>query len=173
MNKGLEVIEAYWLYDVSLDKIQVVVHPQSIIHSMVEFEDHSVKAQLGIPDMRIPIQYALTYPDRLPLDVPVMDFSSMAALTFEPPDMERFPCLQLAFQAQQQGNTYPAVLNAANEIAVESFLAGQIKFTQIPELIDEMLQSHSPVKVKEVYEYIEIDSLIREKSREFIKMKQY
>lgn len=172
MNKGLEVIEAYWLYDVPLEKISVVIHPQSIIHSMVEFEDMSVKAQLGIPDMRIPIQYALTFPERLALDVPRMDFSTVSNLTFEQPDVERFPCLKLAYQAIEQGDTYPTVLNAANEIAVEAFLNEQIGFTQIPVLIDQMLQKHKPLKIREVYEYTEVDSEIRQRAKELIKLKQ-
>ena len=172
MNKGLEVIEAYWLYDVPLEKISVVIHPQSIIHSMVQFEDMSIKAQMGIPDMRIPIQYALTHPDRLPLDVPQMDFLTINNLTFEQPDLNRFPCLKLAYQALEQGDTYPTVLNAANEIAVEAFLNEQIGFTQIPVLIERMLQIHKPLKIREVYDYTEVDSEIRQKSKELIKLKQ-
>ena len=127
MNKGLEVIEAHWLFDVSLDKIEVLVHPQSIVHSLVEFIDGSVVAQLGIPDMRIPIQYALSFPHRFQLDVPVMDFTKITSLTFSMPDLERFPCLKLAYDALESGKTYPAVLNAANEVAVAAFLENRLK----------------------------------------------
>jgi 1-deoxy-D-xylulose-5-phosphate reductoisomerase len=172
MNKGLEVIEAYWLYNIELSKIEVVIHPQSIIHSMVEFEDNSIKAQLGIPDMRIPIQYALSYPERIELEVPQMDFNQVRSLTFEPPDTDKFPCLKLAYQAIEDGETYPAVLNAANEIAVDAFLKHKILFTEIPQIIEETLQKHTPVKVEELYQYGEIDKSARLQAAEIIKMKQ-
>jgi 1-deoxy-D-xylulose-5-phosphate reductoisomerase len=172
MNKGLEVIEAYWLYKIPLTKIEVVIHPQSIIHSMVEFEDFSIKAQLGIPDMRIPIQYALSYPGRLPLKVPMMDFNSIRSLTFEPPDMEKFPCLKLAYQAVEAGKTYPAVLNAANEVAVEAFLKEKIGFLQIAEIIQNMMDAHEPENVHELYQFIEVDKIARQKTQQFIKLKQ-
>jgi len=172
MNKGLEVIEAYWLYEIPLEQIEVVIHPQSIIHSMVEFEDNSIKAQLGIPDMRIPIQYALTYPDRLSLDVPAMDFTKYRSLTFDRPDYVKFPCLKLAFEALKSGESYPAVLNAANEVAVQEFLNHNISFRQIPDTIDQMLQNHVSSKVREIYEYIEIDSRARDLTKELIKLKQ-
>lgn len=142
MNKGLEVIEAFWLFGLALDKIDVVIHPQSIIHSMVEFVDGSVKAQLSVPDMRMPIQYALTYPDRLPSDFPRLDFSRWHTLTFHAPDFDKFPCLQLATQALQEGGTAPAVLNAANEEAVQAFLEARLRFDQIPAMISETLQQH-------------------------------
>jgi 1-deoxy-D-xylulose-5-phosphate reductoisomerase len=135
MNKGLEIIEARWLFDMPAEQVQVVVHPQSIIHSMVEYVDGSVIAQLGVADMGIPILYALNYPDRLPWPDERLDLTRVGALTFEAPDVERFPCLRLAREALAAGGCAPAVLNAANEIAVAAFLGGHIRFTQIAELI--------------------------------------
>ncbi|MDR1155475.1 MAG: 1-deoxy-D-xylulose-5-phosphate reductoisomerase [Bacteroidales bacterium] len=140
MNKGLEVIEARWLFDVPAERIEVLVHPQSVIHSMVQFMDGSVKAQLGVPDMKAPIQYALSYPRRLHSDFPRLDFSKYASLTFEKPDMQRFPAPVLAFQALKDGGNRPCVMNAANEAAVEAFLHGQIGFTDIPRLIEQAMQ---------------------------------
>ena len=145
MNKGLEVIEAHWLFGLPASKIEVIVHPQSIIHSMVEFVDGSVKAQLGIPDMKLPIQYALTYPERPASAFTRLDFAALARMTFLAPDMEKFPCLALAFQALKSGGTAPAVLNAANEVAVEHFLGGRIRFSAIPALIEEALTRHQAV----------------------------
>ena len=142
MNKGLEVIEACWLFDLTADHITVVIHPHSIIHSMVQFIDGSVKAQLGVPDMRVPIQLAISYPDRLASDFERYDLISGPALTFEEPDMKRFPCLKLAFQAIETGGTAPAVMNAANEIAVQAFLQDRIGFYDIAETIDQCLQIH-------------------------------
>ncbi len=142
MNKGLEVIEAHWLFDVPLERIHVLVHPQSIIHSMVEFVDGSIKAQLGVPDMRLPIQYALTYPDRLPNRFPRLDFSLWRQLDFHEPDFEKFVCLKLAYAALREGGTAPAVLNAANEEAVHAFLRETIRFDQISHLVDRALQKH-------------------------------
>jgi 1-deoxy-D-xylulose-5-phosphate reductoisomerase len=142
MNKGLEFIEARHLFDVSPDKIKVVVHPQSIIHSMVGFVDGSVLAQLGIPDMKGPIGFALAYPDRLPLQLEFPDFTTLAQLTFEPPDIERFPCLALALEACARGGTLPAVLNAANEIVVNAFLQRRIGFIDIPRVIQETMDRH-------------------------------
>ena len=139
MNKGLEVIEAHWLFGLSPDRINIVVHPQSIIHSFVTFVDGSVKAQLGVPDMKVPIQYALTFPYRWSAPHERIDWTVLGSLDFEEPDFERFPCLQLAFEALQQGGTAPAVLNAANEAAVELFLAERIGFTDIPRLIERAL----------------------------------
>ena len=139
MNKGLEVIEAHWLFDVSADDIQVVVHPQSVIHSIVQFRDGSAKAQLGAPDMRVPIQYALTYPDRWPAAHPRLDWTALGTLSFEAPDGERFPCLALAFQALRTGGAAPAVLNAANEEAVTLFLENRIPFVDIAHLIESTL----------------------------------
>ena len=143
MNKGLEVIEARWLFDVAAERVQVVVHPQSIIHSMVEYIDGSVIAQLGVADMGIPILYALTYPAGCPVPAERLDLTRVGSLSFEEPDTGRFPCLALARQALEAGDCAPAILNAANEVAVAAFLAGQIRFTQIPELIAEAL-GHVP-----------------------------
>jgi 1-deoxy-D-xylulose-5-phosphate reductoisomerase len=140
MNKGLEVIEARWLFDVPAERIEVLVHPQSVIHSMVQFTDGSVKAQLGVPDMKVPIQYALSYPYRLDSNFPRLDFTKYASLTFEQPDMQRFPALGLAFQALKDGGNRPCVMNAANEAAVEAFLCGRIGFTDIPKLIEQAMQ---------------------------------
>jgi 1-deoxy-D-xylulose-5-phosphate reductoisomerase len=139
MNKGLEVIEAHWLFDVDPSRIDVVVHPQSIIHSMVEFTDGSVKAQLGVPDMKIPIHYALTAPDRLAANYERMDITRIGTLTFEEPDTAAFPCLGLAYDALETGGTAPACLNAANEVAVAAFLRGEISFPRIASLIEESL----------------------------------
>ena len=139
MNKGLEVIEARWLFDVTAERVQVVVHPQSVIHSMVEYVDGSVIAQLGVADMGIPILYALTYPRRLPCPAERLDLTRVGSLSFEEPDTDRFPCLSLARQALEAGECAPAILNAANEVAVAAFLAGQIRFTRIPALIAEAL----------------------------------
>jgi 1-deoxy-D-xylulose-5-phosphate reductoisomerase len=172
MNKGLEVIEAFWLYQVNLDQIEVIVHPQSIIHSMVVFQDNSIKAQLGVPDMRIPIQYALSYPDHFDLDVPETDFARLAQLTFEKPDLGTFRCLQLAFDALESGGTAPAILNAANEIAVDAFLKKQIGFLQIAGLIEETLNRIPVGTASTLEEYMEIDALARKNAMELIKSKQ-
>ncbi|MDQ6694999.1 MAG: 1-deoxy-D-xylulose-5-phosphate reductoisomerase [Chloroflexota bacterium] len=148
MNKGLEVIEAHWLFGVDFDSIEVVVHPESIIHSMVRFVDGSAKAQLGLPDMRVPIQYALTYPQRyLNSAHPRADWAELGALHFEPVDMGRFRCLSLAFSAGKLGGTYPTVMAAADEIAVASFLKGQIRFGAIPGIIEEVLSKHAEMVV--------------------------
>jgi 1-deoxy-D-xylulose-5-phosphate reductoisomerase len=143
MNKGLEVIEARWLFDIPESKIDILVHPQSVVHSMVEFMDGSVIAQLGTTDMRQPIQYALTYPERCESSVAGLNWATATSLEFAPPDMERFPCIQLAYQAIRQGGTAPAVLNAADEIAVQAFLEGRIPFTRIPRLIEDTLNAHA------------------------------
>ena len=143
MNKGLEVLEAHWLFGVPFERIDVVVHPQSIVHSMVEFVDRSVLAQLGMPDMGIPILYALTYPDRLPCPAPALDLVKLGTLTFEAPDESAFPCLGLARQAGRAGGAAPLVLNAANEVAVAGFLAGRCGFMDIPRLIGDALDAHA------------------------------
>ena len=144
MNKGLEIIEARWLFDIQYEKIEVVVHPQSIIHSMVEFIDGSIKAHLGQTDMRIPIQYALSYPDRFESPLPSLDFVELGNLSFEKPDIENFPCLGYAYDAIKLGKTYPAVLNAANEEAVAAFLRGEVGFADIPYVIKHVLDDHTP-----------------------------
>jgi len=153
MNKGLEVIEAKWLFDVAVDKIDVVIHPQSIVHSMVEYNDGSVIAQLGVPDMRGPIAYALSYPDRLNEVISPLDLCKIGTLEFYPPDFDKFRNLKLAYRATQTGGTMPAVLNAANEIAVEEFIEGRIGFIDIPYIVEETIDAHistEPTSVKEV-----------------------
>ena len=142
MNKGLEVIEAYWLFNMEVSQIDIVVHPQSIIHSMVEFKDGSVKAQMGVPDMKIPIQYALTYPRHLEAQWERLDFKSLGNLSFQAPDYERFPCIKLAYNALDKMGTSPAVLNMANDYCVYKFLNGEIKFTDIPMVIESAMNNH-------------------------------
>jgi 1-deoxy-D-xylulose-5-phosphate reductoisomerase len=139
MNKGLEVIEARWLFDMPPRQIDVVIHPQSVVHSMVEFSDGSVLAQLGATDMRLPIQYAFSYPERWPTPVPPLDMTRAGVLEFEPPDTERFPCLGLAYRAIEHGGGWPVVLNAANELAVQAFLEQRLPFAGIPRLIEAVL----------------------------------
>ncbi len=158
MNKGLEVIEAKWLFNMPLEKIDVLVHPQSVIHSMVQFEDGSVKAQLGVPDMRLPIQYALTYPLRLPLPYDRLDFGKYANLTFEKPDREVFPCLDMAFKASATGGGTPCVMNAANEAAVKMFMEEKIKFTDIPRIIENAISTAPSVHPQTIEEYIALDA---------------
>lgn len=157
MNKGLEVIEAHWLFNVAYEQIEVVVHPQSIIHSLVEFSDGSVLAQLGWPDMKLPIQYALSYPQRWGRAVAGFDLFKVASMTFEKPDLEKFPCLGLAFQAGQDGGIMPCVLNAANEIAVMSFLQKKIGFTAIARVVGETLQRYSPAPANSLEQLLDID----------------
>ncbi len=142
MNKGLEVIEARWLFDVPAERIQILIHPESIIHSMVEFVDGAVVAQLGPPDMRLPISYALGFPARLPLSGPRLDLARIGRLNFELPSFERFPCLGLAYRALELGGTAPAALNAANEVAVHAFLARRIRYRHIPAVVQETLSRH-------------------------------
>ena len=143
MNKGLEVIEAKWLFGIGLDQIHVLVHPQSVVHSMVEFHDGAIMAQLGEPDMRVPISYAITYPKRVQTDFPRVDFMLNNSFTFEKPDFMAFPCLRLAFEAAKTGNCLPAVMNAANEAAVGLFLGNKISFLQIPELIEKAMEAYT------------------------------
>jgi 1-deoxy-D-xylulose-5-phosphate reductoisomerase len=161
MNKGLEIIEARWLFDVEPDRVQVIVHPQSIVHSMVEYVDGSVIAQLGVADMGIPILYAFTYPGRLPAAAERLDLTRVGALTFEEPDAERFPCLALARRALQEGGIAPVVLNAANEVAVAAFLAGHVRFVQIPELIDRALARVSTRRLDEIETCVDVDAETR------------
>lgn len=162
MNKGLEIIEAYWLFDLPLEKIVPVIHPQSIIHSMVTFTDGSTKAQMGYPDMKVPIQYALTWPNRLPLETPRMDFNKLRELTFEPVDFERFPCLKLAMDAISEGGYAPAVLNASNEVAVERFLAGEIPYITISEIVEKSLENIHCSEILSVETLTQIDNDARE-----------
>lgn len=169
MNKGLEVIEAKWLFDIQLENIEVIIHPQSVVHSMVEYTDGSVMAQMGIADMRIPILYALTYPDRWELDLPRLDLPGQGSLTFEKPDTERFPCLDLAYQAARTGGTLPAVMNGANEEAVKSFLDGEIKFSFIPEVIEKTMKAHDVLSLDSLESVLRADRWARDKARAFIR----
>jgi len=169
MNKGLEVIEAKWLFGVDYSRIEVVVHPQSIIHSAVEFLDGSVIAQMGLPDMRLPIQYALTYPERVAGSIPRLKLSGLRELTFEEPDTERFPSLRLAFEAGRAGGAMPAVLNAANEVAVDSFLKGLLPFTGIPVVVAGVMEKHRGVSRPGLEEIVAADRWARETGRKLIK----
>jgi 1-deoxy-D-xylulose-5-phosphate reductoisomerase len=163
MNKGLEVIEASWLFNIPQNKIDVVIHPQSIIHSMVEFIDGSIKAQMGIPNMRIPIQYALTYPNRLENKNDRLDLLKLQELNFFEPDLKKFPCLKIAYKALEEGGTAPTIMNAANEVAVELFLNSKIKFTEIYEIIEKTLNTLPAKKIKNIDSIIEADRFTREK----------
>jgi 1-deoxy-D-xylulose-5-phosphate reductoisomerase len=165
MNKGLEVIEAHWLFDVPPSRVEVLVHPQSIIHSLVEFVDGTVLAQLGVTDMRMPIQYALSYPERWHAAIPGMDFTRAMKLDFEPPDHERFPCLGLAYRALEGGGTLPAVLNAANEEAVAGFLDGRVPFVGVPELIRAVMDAHETRPVSAIEDVLAADAWAREQAR--------
>ncbi len=161
MNKGLEVIEAHYIFKIPAEKIKVVIHPQSIIHSMVEFIDGSIKAQLSIPDMKIPIQYALTYPERLPLETKKISFPDLEKMTFYEPDTDKFECLGLAYQALKSGGIAPAVLNAANEVAVNMFLSGEINFNRIPELIRDSLNNQPNIISPTIEDIFEADASTR------------
>jgi len=161
MNKGLEVIEAKSLFKVSLDMIKVLIHPQSMIHSMVSFRDGSIIAQLGIPDMKVAIAYAMSYPERLPLRQPIPDFVNIDPLTFKKPDLDKFPCLALAYRAGKAGGTLPAVLNASNEMAVRAFLDRRIPFVKISEVIGRIMEIHSVVANPELSDIIEADRWAR------------
>ncbi|NTU67902.1 MAG: 1-deoxy-D-xylulose-5-phosphate reductoisomerase [Chlorobiaceae bacterium] len=168
MNKGLEVIEAHWLFNMPADRIGVVVHPQSIIHSMVEYIDGCVMAQLGVPDMRAPIAYAMAWPERCQSGIERLDLTKTGNLTFQEPDTERFPSLRLAYDALRAAKTFPAVLNAANEIAVAAFLDGRISFTGIPELVDMTMQAHEAWEPVELDEYLEADRWARRMAEQLI-----
>ena len=157
MNKGLEVIEAYWLFDISKDMIEIIIHPQSIIHSMVEFKDKSVKAQLGLPDMKIPIQYALTYPNHSNADWDELDLTGIESLTFEKPDFNKFPCMRLAFDALEQEGTAPALLNVVNEYSVYRFLNNEISFIEIPQLIERAFDEHDFIKEPSIDDVLNIE----------------
>ena len=163
MNKGLEVTEAHWLFNMSFDNISVLIHPQSIVHSMVEFIDGSVKAQLSFPDMRLPIQYALSYPDRAANPgLPTIDWDNLSSLTFEQPDLEKFPCLRLAIEAGRNGGTCPVVLCAADEVAVEMFLSERIGFTGIAEMVERVLEQHIKVDRPELEDIVAADAWARD-----------
>ena len=169
MNKGLEVIEAKWLFNMPINKIEVLIHPQSIIHSMVEFIDGSIIAQLGVPDMRTPIQYALTYPDRISAPCERLNLSRLKQLTFEEPDYDRFPCLKLAYDALNLGDSTCIVLNGANEVAVNYFLQGKIKFTDIYKLVYDVLESHKNTVINSLDDVLSIDDWSKKKTSEMLK----
>jgi 1-deoxy-D-xylulose 5-phosphate reductoisomerase len=166
MNKGFEMIEAKWLFDVAPQQIEIVVHPQSIIHSMVQFADSSIKAQLGLPDMRLPIQYALTYPDRIFSGLERLDFYKCKSLTFDEPDLNKFRNLQFAFEAVKQGGNIPCVLNAANEIAVDAFLKDRCGFLQMSEIIEQTMQAVSFIEQPSLDDYIQTNTEARKKATE-------
>ncbi len=166
MNKGLEVIEARWLFDVGADRIDVVVHPQSVVHSLVELTDGSMIAQLGVTDMRLPIQYAFSYPDRWPGPVPSLNLARAARLEFDAPDVAAFPCLRLAYRALDAERALPVVLNAANEVAVARFLDGRLAFTSIPEVIERTMDARPPAEVGTLEQVRSLDRWAREHARE-------
>src|SRR3989338_147164 len=168
MNKGLEVIEAHWLYHIPYEKIEIVIHPQSIMHSLVQFHDRSVIAQLGLPDMKIPIQYALSYPKRLPSSSKPLNLAEIKNLEFKEPDFEAFPCLKYAYEAGAIGGTLPAAMNAANEVAVWSFLGDKIRFFDIPILIKMAMDSHSLIKNPTIQEILDSDKKTKEETRKII-----
>ncbi len=169
MNKGLEVIEAKHLFGVSHDIIEVLIHPQSVVHSMVAYRDGAVIAQLGIPDMKGAIAYAMSYPERLPLNQPIPDFVNIGALTFQQPDLEKFPCLALAYKACETGGTLPATLNAANEVAVHAFLKQRISFVKIPEVISNTMERHSVVANPALSDIMEADKWAREMAGKMVR----
>ena len=161
-NKGLEVIEAHWLFDVDYDQIEVLIHPESVLHSAIEYVDGAVIGQMGTPDMRLPIQYALTYPDRLPIgDSQSLDLTALASLHFKKPDTTRFPALTLAIQAGKIGGSMPCVLNAANEVANKAFRDGKIRFLDIYHLVEEAMKQHQPIENPTLEELLEIDQKTR------------
>ena len=168
MNKGFEVIEARWLFDLSPEQIEVVIHPQSIIHSLVQFGDASIKAQLGTPDMRVPIIYALFHPERRHADLPKLDLLTAGNLSFFKPDTERFPCLQLAYDAMKTGGTAPAILNAANEIAVQYFLENKASFLQIPQIIEKVLGQMPIIDNPDIHQIDEADKEARNLAKKFL-----
>lgn len=169
MNKGLEVIEARWLFGLKPEQVDVVVHPQSIIHSLVQFEDGSIKAQLGLPDMRLPIQFAMSYPQRLKSNFPRFDFANYPALTFEKPDMETFRNLALAFEALGRGGNMPCVLNAANEVAVQEFLQDRIGFLQMSDIVEQCLSKMNYIASPVLEDYVNTDKETRIKAKELIR----
>jgi 1-deoxy-D-xylulose-5-phosphate reductoisomerase len=165
MNKGLEVIEARWLFGIEAGRVEVLIHPQSVVHSMVEFVDGTVLAQLGVTDMRLPVQYALSYPERWAAAIPGLDFSRPLSLDFLPPDRGRFPCLELGYRALAAGGSMPAVLNAANEEAVGAFLEEKITFPAIPECVAEVMDAHRPAPLSSLDDVLAADAWARESAR--------
>ena len=168
MNKGLEVVEARWLFDIPESRIDVLIHRESIIHSLVEYEDRSMIAQLGLPDMRTPISYAMRYPGRMPLDLPSLDLTEIGTLNFCKPDHDRFPCLNLGFESLRTGGTMPAAMNAANEVAVEAFLNGGIRFVEIAEIIRHTMDAHSQRDIHCLEDALEADRWAREKAEALV-----
>lgn len=168
MNKGLEIIEARWLFDIPETQIDVLIHRESIIHSLVEYTDRSVIAQLGLPDMRTPISYAMRYPERMPLALPSLDLAEIGRLTFFKPDHDRFPCLRLGYEALRIGGTMPATMNAANEVAVEAFLHGGIRFVDIPDIIQSTMEAHTPREFDSLGPALEADRSAREKAESLV-----
>jgi 1-deoxy-D-xylulose-5-phosphate reductoisomerase len=168
MNKGLEVVEARWLFDIPESRIDVLIHRESIIHSLVEYQDRSMIAQLGLPDMRTPISYAMRYPERLPLDLPSLDLTEVGKLSFCKPDHDRFPCLRLGYESLRIGGTMPAAMNAANEIAVDAFLNGGIPFTAIADIIRSTMDAHQHRQVDAVEAALETDRWAREKAESLV-----
>jgi len=168
MNKGFEMIEAKWLFGVTTEQIQIVVHPQSIIHSMVQFRDSSIKAQMGMPDMRLPIQYALTYPQRMAADFERLDFNRFSTLSFEEPDRQRFRCLDLAYQAVRKGGNMPCILNAANEIVVAAFLEEKIKFPAMSEILEQTMNEVAFIASPLWDDYIQTDAEARRRAEEIM-----
>jgi len=172
MNKGLEIIEAHWLFDIPIERIDVQIHPQSVIHSMVEYTDGSIVAQLGITDMRIPISYALSYPERLKLELPALDLCKIGELTFFRPDRSRFPTLELATRAITTGETMPAVLNAANELAVNAYLKEELRFTEIPKAIEATMEAHEIQPVRTIDDVLKADQWARGRAREILEKRR-
>jgi 1-deoxy-D-xylulose-5-phosphate reductoisomerase len=172
MNKGLEVIEAHWLFGFDAERISVIVHPQSVVHSMVEMVDGSIIAQLGVTDMKHAIQYALTYPERKANCLAPLDFTRASQLTFEEPDFERFPCLRLAYEALKIGGTMPAVLNAANEISVQAFLDGKIRLSEIAEINESVMRRHQSVKADDLETILETDRRARARAEKLLQVKE-
>ena len=168
MNKGLEVVEAHWLFDIPESRIDVMIHRESIIHSLVEYQDRSMIAQLGLPDMRTPISYAMRYPERMPLDLPSLDLTEVGTLTFCRPDHDRFPCLNLGYESLRIGGTMPAAMNAANEVAVDAFLNGGIRFIEIAEVIRSTMTAHSHHAVACLDDALEADRWAREKAESLV-----
>ncbi len=173
VNKGLEIIEAHWLFDIDYDNIEVVIHKESIIHSMIELKDGSIKAQLGSPDMRIPILYALSYPNRLSLDSKRLDFSLISSLNFKAIDFERYPAVKLAYEVGKKGGSYPAVYNAANEVAVNSFINKKIKFIEIETIIEMTINAHTNIVNPSLVEVLNVDKWAREYAQELIERREH
>ena len=168
MNKGFEVIEAKWLFNLKPEQIEVIVHPQSIIHSLVQFEDGSIKAQMGLPDMKLPIQYALGYPKRIKSDFPRFSFVGFPNLTFEEPDTDRFPALDFALEAMRKGGNMPCILNAANEVAVEAFLTEKVGFLKMADILEDCMQNIGYIEKPKYSDYFETDSVTREYAKHLI-----